>query len=56
MGLRLTKECFWAAVDGNDLPSVIAMEDRNQVLGVMAGNIEEGMKAFMDKRKPIYPV
>ncbi len=56
MGLRLTKECFWAAVDGNDLPSVIAMEDRNQVLGVMAGNIEEGMKAFIEKRKPSYQV
>ncbi len=56
MGLRLTKECFWAAVDGNDLPSVVALEDRNQVLGVLSGNLEEGMKAFMEKRKPTYPV
>ncbi len=56
MGLRLTKECFWAAVDGNDLPSVIAMEDRNQVLGVLTGNLEEGMKAFVEKRKPAYRV
>ena len=24
LGLRLTKECFWAAVDGNDLSSAIA--------------------------------
>jgi enoyl-CoA hydratase/carnithine racemase len=52
LGLRLTKECFWAAVDGNDLPSAIAMEDRNQVLTVANGDLEEGMRAFVEKRKP----
>jgi enoyl-CoA hydratase len=54
LGLRLTKECFWAAVDGNDLPSVIAMEDRNQVLTVANGDLAEGMRAFLQKRKPDY--
>jgi enoyl-CoA hydratase len=54
LGLRLTKECFWAAVDGNDLPSVIAMEDRNQVLTVANGDLAEGMQAFLGKRKPNY--
>jgi enoyl-CoA hydratase len=54
LGLRLTKECFWAAVDGNDLPSVIAMEDRNQVLTVANGDLAEGMRAFLEKRKPRY--
>lgn len=52
LGLRLTKECFWAAVDGNDLPSVIAMEDRNQVLTVANGDLTEGIDAFLHKRKP----
>ncbi len=52
LGLRLTKECFWAAVDGNDLPSVIALEDRNQVLTLANGDLAEGMAAFVDKRKP----
>ena len=52
LGLRLTKECFWAAVDGNDLPSVIAMEDRNQVLTVANGDLDEGMRAFVEKRAP----
>jgi len=52
LGLRLTKECFWAAVDGNDLPSVIAMEDRNQVLAVANGDLDEGMRAFIEKRPP----
>jgi enoyl-CoA hydratase/carnithine racemase len=54
LGLRLTKECFWAAVDGNDLPSVIAMEDRNQVLTVVNGDLAEGIQAFLHKRKPNY--
>lgn len=52
LGLRLTKECFWAAVDGNDLASVVAMEDRNQVLAVANGDLAEGVAAFRDKRKP----
>jgi enoyl-CoA hydratase len=54
LGLRLTKECFWAAVDGNDLPSAIAMEDRNQVLTVANGDLAEGMQAFLQKRRPNY--
>ena len=52
LGLRLSKECFWAAVDANDLPSVIAMEDRNQVLTVANGDLAEGMRAFIEKRPP----
>jgi enoyl-CoA hydratase/carnithine racemase len=54
LGLRLTKECFWAAVDGNDLPSVVAMEDRNQVLTVANGDLAEGIQAFLQKRRPDY--
>ena len=53
-GLRLTKECRWAAVDGNDLSSAIAMEDRNQVLTVAIGDLAEGIQAFLEKRKPDY--
>lgn len=54
LGLRLSKECFWAAVDANDLPSVIAMEDRNQVLTVANGDLAEGMSAFIEKRAPSF--
>ena len=52
LGLRLTKEAFWANVDGNDLASAIAVEDRNQVLTVANGDLAEGMRAFLEKRKP----
>jgi enoyl-CoA hydratase len=32
LGLRLTKECLNASIDAGSLESVIAMEDRNQIL------------------------
>jgi enoyl-CoA hydratase/carnithine racemase len=55
LGLRMTKECLWAAVDAGSLEQAIAIEDRNQVLCVRAGYIEEGARAFLEKRKPHYP-
>jgi enoyl-CoA hydratase/carnithine racemase len=55
LGLRLTKECLWASVDAGSLEQALAMEDRNQVLCVRAGYIEEGARAFLEKRKPHYP-
>jgi enoyl-CoA hydratase len=54
LGLRLTKECLWASVDAGGLEQALAMEDRNQVLCVRAGYIEEGARAFLEKRKPRY--
>ncbi len=54
LGLRMTKECFWANVDGNDLNSAIAMEDRNQILAVSNGDVAEGIRSFLEKRKPNY--
>ena len=41
-------------MDGNDLSSAIAMEDRNQVLTVANGDLAEGIQAFLEKRKPDY--
>lgn len=52
LGLRLTKECVAMSIDAGSLEAAIAMEDRNQVLCVRAGYIEEGARAFLEKRKP----
>src|SRR5258706_2520334 len=52
LGLRLTKECLSISVDARSLEQAIAIEDRNQVLCVRAGYIEEGARAFLEKRKP----
>jgi enoyl-CoA hydratase len=52
LGLRLTKECLAASIDANSLEQAIQMEDRNQTLCVRAGYVEEGARAFLEKRKP----
>jgi enoyl-CoA hydratase len=52
LGLRLTKECLSMSIDADSLEQALAIEDRNQVLCVRAGYIEEGVRAFLDKRKP----
>lgn len=52
LGLRLTKECLSMSIDAGSLEQAIAIEDRNQVLCVSAGYIEEGARAFLEKRKP----
>ena len=54
VGLRLSKECLNMAVDAGSLEAVIAMEDRNQVLCSRSEDFSEGIKAFLEKRKPVY--
>lgn len=54
LGLRLTKECLNAAIDAPSLEAAIAMENRNQILCGANGDIEEGMRAFLEKRRPSY--
>lgn len=52
LGLRLTKECLAASIDAGSLEQAIYMEDRNQTLCVQAGYVEEGARAFIERRKP----
>ena len=54
LGLRLTKECLNMSVDAPSLESAIAMEDRNQILCAQTNDVREGMRAFLEKRKPVY--
>jgi enoyl-CoA hydratase/carnithine racemase len=54
LGLRLTKECLSANIDAPSLEAAVAIEDRNQVLCVRAGYLEEGARAFIEKRKPSF--
>jgi enoyl-CoA hydratase/carnithine racemase len=54
LGLRLSKECLNMSVDAASLEAVIAMEDRNQVLTSRSEDFREGIRAFMEKRKPVY--
>ena len=54
LGLRLTKECLTASIDASSLESVIAMEDRNQILAAQSQDFREGISAFLGKRAPKY--
>lgn len=54
LGLRLTKECLGASVDAGALEQAISMEDRNQVLCGRSSDFPEGVRAFLEKRRPNY--
>jgi enoyl-CoA hydratase/carnithine racemase len=54
VGLRLSKECLNMNVDAGSLEAAIAMEDRNQVLCSRSEDFNEGIRAFLEKRKPVY--
>ncbi len=52
LGSRLTKEGANIARDAASLEAVVAMEDRQQILMSRTGDMEEGVKAFLEKRLP----
>lgn len=52
IGVRLTKECLNLSVDAPSLESVVAMEDRQQILVAQTSDMREGVAAFLDKRPP----
>jgi enoyl-CoA hydratase len=54
LGLRLTKEALNHAIDAGGLEAAIAMEDRNQILCAQDGDFGEGVRAFLEKRTPVY--
>lgn len=54
LGLRLTKEALNHAIDAQGLEAAIAMEDRNQILCAQDGDFAEGVRAFLEKRRPVY--
>ena len=54
MGLRLTKEGLNVAIDAPGLEAAIALENRNQVLCSRTDDAKEGMRAFIEKRPPVY--
>jgi enoyl-CoA hydratase len=54
LGLRLTKEALNFAIDAPGLEAAIAMEDRNQILASGGEDFGEGVRAFLEKRPPVY--
>lgn len=54
LGLRLTKECLRMSIDAPSLEAAVAMEDRNQILAATSPDFGEGIRAFLEKRRPDY--
>ena len=54
MGLRPTKEGLNVTIDATGLEAAIAIENRNQVLCSRTADAKEGMRAFIEKRAPVY--
>lgn len=54
MGLRMTKEGLGLAIDAGSLEAAISIENRNQILTSRSPNFAEGIRAFLEKRKPEY--
>jgi enoyl-CoA hydratase len=54
LGLRLSKEALTASLDMGSLEAVVAMEDRNQVLCAQSRDFREGVRAFLEKREPVF--
>lgn len=54
LGLRMTKECLNMSVDAGSLEAAVAMEDRNQILCAQTSDFGEGIRAFLEKRRPVY--
>jgi len=54
LGLRMTKECLNMSIDAGSLEAAVAMEDRNQILCAQTGDFNEGVRAFLEKRRPSY--
>ncbi|MEG2025983.1 MAG: enoyl-CoA hydratase/isomerase family protein, partial [Gordonibacter sp.] len=50
-GLRLTKECLQASLDGTSFESVIKMENRNQVLASNTTDGQMGVGKMNPKNK-----
>ena len=54
MGLRLTKEGLNMAIDAAGLEAAMALENRNQLMCSKTEDAKEGMRAFVEKRRPKY--
>ena len=54
LALRLTKDALNFTVDAPSLDAAIALEDRNQVLCSQTPDFDEGVRAFLEKRDPVY--
>lgn len=51
-GVFATKQVMWANLDTSNLESAIQLENRNQIMAALTGEVEEAAQAFFEKRRP----
>lgn len=51
-GLISTKQAMWANLDASSMDAAVHLENRNQILNGLSGDVEEAAAAFFEKRKP----
>ncbi len=56
LGLRYTKEAINSSMDAPNLETMIAIENRNQMLCGVSNDVLEGVQAFFEKRPPKFDV
>lgn len=56
IGVQLTKEAMWSALEIPGLQAAIDLENRQQIMASFADDATEAMRAFMEKRMPKYSV
>jgi len=53
-GVQMTKQVLWANLENTSLDSAIELEDRNQIMLGMTENLPEAIRAYDEKRKPVF--
>ncbi len=54
LGLTLTKDTLWGALEVGSLQTAVDLENRTQLLAGFTGNLDEAVAAFKEKRPPVY--
>ena len=53
-GLEMTKDVIWANLENTSLEAAIEFEDRNQLMMGFTENLPEAIRAFDQRRDPVY--
>jgi enoyl-CoA hydratase len=53
-GIHMTKEVMWSQLEVGSLQAGIDLENRTQLLASQTADLAEAMRAFMEKRPPVF--
>lgn len=53
-GVQMTKEVMWSNLEAGSLQAAIDLENRTQILMTFTQDMQEAMRAFLEKREPCF--